>query len=160
MNNDQAWIQRENQFKVLQTSVNARPSSQPACLPVSLHPFSHLLPPSPSTSSSPTNGLQSLRSFIYPLAVCPENINILWGRSQGSNRRPNCTMGEITSPLMCGQPLALRARPCAWPLPFSSDPALSHCLESWSSCLCLTVHFYRDPLFLFLNILLRLIHGP
>lgn len=65
-------------------------------------------------------------------------------------------MGEITSALMCGQPLAPRAQPCAWPLPFSSDPALSHCLESWSSLLCLTVPFYRDQLFLFLNILLRL----
>lgn len=133
MTKDQAWIQRENQFKILQTSVNARPSSQPACLPACLPPslpFSHLLPPYPSSSSSPTNGLQSLRSFIYPLAVCPDNINILWGRSQVSNRRPNCTMGEITYPLMCRQPLALRARPCAWPLPFSSDPALSHCLES------------------------------
>lgn len=140
------------EFKAIQ------PASLSACLPPSF-PFSHLLPPFPSTSSSPTNGLQSLRSFIYPLAVCPENINILWGRSQGSNRRPNCTMGEITSPLMCGQPLALRARPCAWPLPFSSDPALSHCLESWSSRLCLTVHFYRDQLLLVLNILLRLNHG-
>lgn len=55
-------------------------------------------------------------------------------------------MGEITSPLMCGQPLALRTCPCAWPLPFSSDPALSHCLEGWLSVLCITLYFYRDGL--------------
>lgn len=56
MNNDQAWIQREKS-KVLQTSVNARPSSQPACLPVFLHPF-----------LSPTSYLLSLR-LVLPLLM-------------------------------------------------------------------------------------------
>lgn len=145
--------------------MHARPASHAVCLLASrarFLPFSHLPPslhsssPCPSSSSFPTKGLQSLCSFMCPLAVCPENINIPWGRSQGSNRRPNCTMGEITSPLMCGQPLAPRACPCARPLPFSSAAALSHCLEGWSSLLCITVCFCRDLLFLFLNILLRL----
>jgi hypothetical protein len=122
---------------------------KPACLPAvppSLSPclpsptFSPSLPPPPPqfspSSSFPTKGLQSLYPFICPLAACPETINILWGKSQGSNRRPNCTMGEITSPWAAfgpqNSPLciasAFQFRPC--PISLSGGLALSslhHC---------------------------------
>lgn len=55
-------------------------------------------------------------------------------------------MVEVTSLLTCGQPLPLRTCPCAWPLPFSSEPALSHWLEGWLSLLCIPVYLYRDQL--------------